>query len=156
MAKQTLPESVSIPFPKGGSFIIDAIDVPLLRGLTIRKCNNCPIIIGPPSIRLSRMLMGPKGAEVVDHINGDPLDNRRANLRLCSHAENMKNRKPNRNATNQFKGVESVSGKWRAVIKADGKRYHTGRFATQMEAARAYDDLARTLHGEFARLNFPD
>lgn len=102
---------------------------------------------------LGRELM--KG-EKVDHINGDPLDNRRDNLRLTTHADNCKNRHRQVNNTSGYKGVSSqrrVNGvKWTAYITSDKKRYHLGCFETPEEAYAAYCEAAIRLHGEFARL----
>lgn len=96
--------------------------------------------------------------EHVDHINGDPLDNRRTNLRLASPSENLRNRGKNSNNKSGFKGVccFKPTGRWCAKIEVCGKIHHLGYFTTAEEAALAYDRAARELHGEFARLNFPD
>lgn len=94
----------------------------------------------------------------VDHENGNGLDNRRSNLRPATVAQNAANRPMNANNTAGFKGVMRNSSRglpWRAQIRAAGKRYHLGLFATPEVAARAYDEAARKLHGDFARLNFP-
>ena len=97
----------------------------------------------------------PPGMEV-DHINGDTLDNRRANLRICTHADNLYNRKP-RIATSSYKGVcfHKLAKKWRSQISYKYKKHHIGFFKHQVRAAKAYDDRAKELFGEFARLNFP-
>lgn len=93
----------------------------------------------------------------VDHRNGNPLDNRRRNLRPCSRAENLWNRPRYRNNTSGYKGVTycRTPRLWRAQIAAHGKRYYLGYFKSARAAARAYDAAARELHGEFARVNFP-
>ena len=91
----------------------------------------------------------------VDHINGDGLDNRRANLRMATMQQQSHNRAKSRNTLNLFKGI-TVNGKgWKAQSACDGRKYYLGTFATPQEAALAYDAKARELHGEFARLNFP-
>lgn len=92
---------------------------------------------------------------VADHINGDGLDNRRANLRVASRFENMQNRRLPSHNSSGFKGVAfcPATGRWRAEIYAYGKRHRLGRFDTPELAAAAYDDAARRLHGEFARTN---
>lgn len=105
------------------------------------------------TIRLHRELMQPPAELDVDHINGNGLDNRRENLRVCTTAENCRNRV----GLGGYKGVRLFrkSGKWGARIVVDYRHIHLGCFATPEEAARAYDDAALKLHGPFARLNFP-
>jgi hypothetical protein len=96
------------------------------------------------------------GWGIVDHRNGDGLDNRRANLRPASVSENAMNRGLAANNTSGFKGVSRKRNRWQAAIKLDGNTRYLGMFATPEEAARAYDAAAREFFGEFARLNFPD
>ena len=100
------------------------------------------------------ILRAPAGFEV-DHINGDPWDNRRANLRICTHAENMRNKRQQRGRKNQYKGVSKNGRRHSAAITIGGRRLHIGQFDTAEEAARAYDAAALLHHGEFARPNFP-
>lgn len=89
-----------------------------------------------------------------DHINGDGLDNRRANLRIVTHAQNRKNTRPI-TGQSRHKGVTFHKGKWQAQIVSDDKYHYLGRFDDETEAAKAHDAAAIRLHGEFARLNFP-
>lgn len=108
--------------------------------------------------RMHRVITGaPNGVEV-DHVDRDGLNNTRANLRQCSNAENVRNRSPMKNNTSGFRGVSFLArtGRWKATINGRGQRVHLGYHATAEEAARAYDAMARELHGEFARLNFSD
>tara|TARA_R110002051_G_scaffold302224_1_gene370545 strand:- start:15 stop:581 length:567 start_codon:yes stop_codon:yes gene_type:complete len=87
--------------------------------------------------------------EVIDHINGDPGDNRISNLRSVSWAENARNKAINCENTSGYTGVGRCtdnSGKWRATIKVDGKNLEIGRFPTREEAAKAYA-AAKSSHG---------
>lgn len=106
-------------------------------------------------IKMHRLILGAEPGQFVDHINGDGLDNRRGNLRLCTKAENSRNRRIHTGNVAGFKGVTPHHGRWRAVIKASGQRLSLGVFGTREEAARAYDAAAMVHHRGFARLNFP-
>ena len=105
------------------------------------------------------------GWSLVDHINGDGLDNRRANLRPATSSENSRNsRKPvtyhGRPCSSQFKGVcwmsYKESGYWRAFIKVNYKQISLGIHKDEVLAAQAYDNAARHHFGEYAKLNFPE
>ena len=102
------------------------------------------------------MMAGP--GQEVDHINGDHLDNRRANLRLCTHLENSRNRGPQSNNNSGFKGVHwyAQTQRWQAQIKAGSRRIHLGYFVDKLDAARTYDEAARDHFGAFAALNFQE
>lgn len=95
---------------------------------------------------------------VVDHINGDGLDNRRSNMRVCTYRENSLNRGPARNGTTGYKGVSFVkkarTKPYQAQITENGRTHYLGVYATADEAAIAYDFAAVDLFGEFAWLNF--
>jgi hypothetical protein len=95
---------------------------------------------------------------VVDHINHDTLDNRRANLRPATQLQNRYNTRKRKNKSSRYKGVHwhKCTKKWRAEIKIDGKKLHLGYFHSEADAGRAYDKAARKYQGEFAELNFPD
>jgi hypothetical protein len=99
------------------------------------------------------ILNQPKGY-VADHINGDKLDNRRENLRICTQGENAKNKRLSKVNTSGFKGVslDKKSGKWSAYVS----NKHIGYFDDIETAARAYDYHALLRHGEFALINFPN
>ncbi len=106
--------------------------------------------------RLHRLIMGAKPNQIVDHINGDGLDNRRGNLRFCTHTQNMQNRKAAYNRFSAYKGVTFSPKRTRPYdvrIKAFGQRIFIGSFATEKAAALAYDRAARVFHGKFARTN---
>ena len=106
-------------------------------------------------VLLHRFVMDAPAGTQVGHRNGDGLDCTRDNLRLCTHGQNIHNQKP-RAGTSRFKGVSrKTPTRWVAQIMANRKWKYLGLFATEEEAARAYDAAAVELHGEFARLNFP-
>lgn len=108
------------------------------------------------NVLMHREIMQPSGKMVVDHINGNKLDNRRQNMRICTQAQNVMNQKKRLNNTSGFKGVTKVGDKWRSQIAVDNEDTYIGMFATPEEAALAYDTEARRIHGEYARLNFSD
>lgn len=96
-------------------------------------------------------------ADQVDHIDRNPLNNQRSNLRVCKHRDNMCNRTPF--GTSKFLGVHLIeeSGRWIASIAKQGmKKMYLGTFASEEDAARAYDRVAKVIHGEFSNLNFPE
>lgn len=100
------------------------------------------------------ILEAPKGIEV-DHINGDSLDNRRENLRLCTSRQNKRNRGMMPSNTSGFKGVyfQNNRKKWRAMIRTgNGKKTALGTFLTAQEAHQAYKEAAMKYHGDFAHL----
>lgn len=104
---------------------------------------------------MHRVIMNAPPEKQVDHINGNPLDNRRCNLRLCTGVENARNKGKKRNNTTGYCGVFTKRKKFRAQVNINKKTISLGVFDTPEEAARAYDAAVVNLHGEFARLNFP-
>lgn len=98
------------------------------------------------------------GWPMTDHVNHDGLDNRRQNLRHATSSQNQLNRLPVSGGTSRYKGVSWVTReqKWRADIRIDSKRIYLGAFASEEEAARAYDAMAREKGGGYAYLNFPE
>jgi HNH endonuclease len=98
------------------------------------------------------ILNAPEGIEV-DHRDGNALDNRRKNIRLATHAQNMANRPVRSDSTNGYKGVRKDGSRWLVRIRIDGKMRHFGSFATIKMAANTYNELAKKIHGDFARLN---
>lgn len=162
--------TLSIPLSQGKFALIDEADADLVAGRRwrIHKSGGTSArpyvasgsVCNGTFVMLHRLIVGATDGELVDHRNGDGLDNRRANLRTCTHTQNMQNRKVHSNNRSGFKGVYLHKHKgpncWYAQLKVNGKRVHVGAFLTAEEAARAYDEAAIKHHGEFARLNFPE
>lgn len=112
------------------------------------------------NISMHRVITGAPEGMLVDHINGDGLDNRRSNLRVCTHSENLRNRKGVTSLnTSGFLGVSRNKGtmrKWEAMVVRNGRKEYRARFFCPIEAAIARDIAAIEIHGEFASLNFPE
>jgi hypothetical protein len=106
-------------------------------------------------ILFHRLLLSPPDHLVVDHRNRNPLDNRRTNLRICTHSQNSINKKTITTGTSKYRGVsfKQANGKWQAGIRVDRKVIYLGLYNTELEAAIAYNRSAKFLHGEFAVLN---
>jgi hypothetical protein len=106
-------------------------------------------------VYMHRMIMRPRRGYVVDHIDGNGLNNRRCNLRVCTRRQNQGNKR-SRGGTSRFVGVSRERDKWLARIRYRGKVYHVGLFDDEVEAAKARDRKAYELLGEYAYLNFPE
>lgn len=108
---------------------------------------------------MHREILNPPDGYSSDHINGNGLDNRRRNLRICTASQNQHNQKINeQRGSSKYKGVcwHKAVEKFAAYIKANKKLIHLGYFQSEIEAAKAYDAKATELFGEFAKLNFPN
>lgn len=126
-----------------------------LRGNPGERCGHVVTTAGAALEYLHHHVLRPPPGMVIDHINGDPLDNRRQNLRVASWRENAWNRAPQRGRSSPYGGVSKIGNVFYASIKHDGMRFHLGVFANEEDAAMAVDRAAITLRGEFARLNIP-
>jgi hypothetical protein len=153
----------SIPLNKGMFALVDDGDFERLNQYKWRvaKIGNTYYAErgGSTGIRMHRDIMGSMCAgKLVDHSNGNGLDNRRCNLRVCTISQNAMNGRRATNNTSGYKGVNyhKCKRRYRATIKKDGKSKHIGLYDTAEAAARAYDKAARMLFGEFARVNFPE
>lgn len=156
--------TASISLGRGHSTTVDAADLGWLSEYNwtsignaakgVYACVIVPLRGKKSAVLMHRLIAGAKPGQIVDHANGDRLDNRRANLRICTHAENMRNSRGKRDG---LKGVTPRARKFLAGICVAGRTIRLGSFATAAEAALAYDAAALRHFGEFARLNFnPD
>jgi len=155
---------MNINLPSGHIALIDDEDFEKISHLSwfIEKRKNKTYVRSGlkkdfPRIYLHQLIMNsPKGL-VVDHINGNGLDNRKKNMRICTQEENATYRKTEK-TNNNLRGVyfsETGRGekKWWAQIYKDRKSIYLGNFYTAEEAASAYNKAAIDLHGEFCVLN---
>ena len=101
---------------------------------------------------MHRMVMNPSKNQFVDHIDHDCLNNQKSNLRICTHRENIRNRRP---MIGKYLGVyKNGNEKYNAYIHTDDKRIYLGRYSNEEDAALAYNNAAIKHYGEFANLNF--
>ena len=143
--------------PNGKSFLIDKQDYPVVsqhRWHVDKDGRVATTFADGKSTRLHRYILGRIEADV-DHINGDPTDNRRCNLRFATRTQNNQNMRLRSDNSTGYKGVccHKKTGKYLAYINANGKRIHLGSFTNPEEAAEAYDKAAIYYFGEFAKTN---
>lgn len=150
----------SIPLSRGLEALVDDGDYDRLRAYhwcatTRRYAYRHELVDGKQiGYAMHREIMGlPKGdPREVDHIDGNPLNNQRCNLRICSHAENAKNKRKDRRNASGYKGVtwSKRDRRWQAQIMQSGKQKWLGLFPTPELAHAAYCQAADALHGRFA------
>lgn len=161
--------TISIPLSKNKVALIDEADYELIKDYTWHFGDayaQTSVVVGRINganarrgVKMHRLIMSAKENEEVDHINGDRLDNRRSNLRVCTHKQNGRNKHRNARNTSGFKGVSLKKRGpnnmkcWYASIGVSGKRLYLGYYYTAIEAAEAYDQAAIEHHGEYASLN---
>jgi hypothetical protein len=154
---------IKLPGPDGLEAIVDTGDFKLVSPYTWCKRpvrNTVYVQASVPrgdgkrtSILMHRLIMKAKIGQIVDHVDGNGLNNRRSNLRICSHSQNMCNsRKPCTNVSG-CKGVyyDEHRGKWKAQIMINQKGKHIGYYRDRDNAIKARREAERRLHGEFAR-----
>ena len=141
-----------------GTAIIDADDVDRCSKLKWRK-NDAGYVVSSErknSHRLHNFILhrNPTLMIVADHINRNPLDCRKSNLRICNRTENNGNVGLRADNSTGFKGISKWGNQWSAQVIYKRKSHRLGSFGTKEEAAMAYDIKAKELFGEFAYQNF--
>lgn len=139
-----------------GVFVVDDADLPLVssrRWYLVLKHSTWYVRCTKTKEYLHRILSEAPDGVYVDHVNGDGRDNRRSNLRLCAHHQNLRNTGKHKDNSAGFKGVSRTSSgsRFRARIRSGGRDILIGHFCTAEEAAEAYRQAAERLHGEYAR-----
>lgn len=123
-------------------------------GRFIYACRSARRSLGErgTTVLMHRVIMNAPSGMMVDHRDGNTLNNQRSNLRVCTRAQNMWNAKPSRNSTSSVKGVgfNRTSGKWIARVSVNGERKQVGTFSDKQSAIDACRIAATELHGEFA------
>jgi hypothetical protein len=145
--------------PCGRIVLLDDADLPLLEGRLWYSARRAHVWYADgriPGERSTGILMHNliTGWPRVDHCDRDGLNNQRSNLRPCTQQQNRMNTVPKEGK--RFKGVFPARGKFYAMIGVNGKYSRSRGHETAESAARAYDSMARQLHGAFAWVNFPE
>ena len=164
----TFDDFIEIPVGRHGLVaIIDHADSDLISPHTwypwankgkLRTVNWAYTRTGDVTTYMHRMILEAKKGQIIDHADGDGLNNRRCNLRFCTNSQNQAN-SPAPTGISGFRGVfwegKYPNKPWRAAVYNHGPRY-VGRFKEPEDAARARDRKALEIFGEFATLNFPE
>jgi hypothetical protein len=157
-----------IPLTNGMVALVDADDFDLVRGYRwnpVRSTKAAATLYARTALRgkdgyylkMHILILGKMPGKVIDHINGNGLDNRRCNLRHVTVSQNQANSAKHIKGSSSFKGVSWVrrDSRWKAQITVNYRSIWLGSFESAEEAARAYDDAAMRHFGECARVNFP-
>lgn len=155
---------VRIPLTRGQWAIVDDEDYEIISRVKwiARPCLNTIYAEGVfphqgKEIRVSmhRLILNAVRGQIVDHIDMDGLNNRRSNLRFCTHSENMRNMRIRKNNTSGFRGVCwcNTHKYFVSYISVNKNRITIGRFKAAIEAAKSYNECAVKYHGAFASLN---
>lgn len=150
-----------IPLTQGKEVIVDDEDYEYLnqwkwffkkgypaRNITISKNKR-------KTIFLYNILLNPEPGYIIDHIDGNPLNNLKSNLRLTTKSQNNQNRTKSKFKSSKYKGVSWYKklNKWRAFISVNYKFKHIGLFESEVDAAKAYNTAALTYFKDYAKLN---
>lgn len=149
-----------IPLSQGKVALVDADDMPSLSAFSWHwnagyAARHVRVDGRVKKIYMHREILSAPPDQEVDHINSNGLDNRRENLRWCTHSQNMANGRFGNSGRSRFRGVslDVRCGKWRATLYVDRKQRWLGYHVRELDAAAAYNVAALAAFGEFARLN---
>lgn len=144
---------VEVITTKGEVIIISKSDLHVVSKYTwcLSKTGYPVANINNKVIKLHRYILSPSENQIVDHINGNTLDNRRENLRFCTSSQNAKNCKLSKNSSLPYPGIKiTADGKFKARITVNRKEIHLGHFSTLDEAIQARKSAELKYYGEFA------
>lgn len=137
----------------GVEFLVDVADWDNVKHICwcSTKDNRITGRYNNKNVRLHRLLMNTSPTQLVDHINNNPLDNRRCNLRIVNKSQNGANRPKTKHNTSGYKGVTKLkNGKYMARIMVNYQEIYLGCYKTPIEASRAYQKAEREYFGEYA------
>jgi hypothetical protein len=138
----------------GDIMLVSSQDFDLLSRHVWYLSNGYPATsIGNTSIYAHKIILGSGRLEIIDHMNGNKLDNRIGNLRIVTAQQNSFNSRIKSTNTSGYKGVSKSGNKWRSYIVKDGKQTYLGMFNNPHDAARMYNFWAIDLFGKYAHLN---
>jgi len=147
-----------VSLSNGMTAVIDDVDRSLIDGIRWHvQINKSGVMyavtysLGRKKIYMHRRLLGLTDSAIhVDHIDGNGLNNVRANIRVCNHAENSRNQSIRVNNSSGFKGIwKHQKGKWQAKIVKEGRSFHLGTFESPEAAQAAYANASAMIHGEY-------
>jgi hypothetical protein len=146
-----------VPVGKNDFAIVDDDDLELVSKYAWQAAasgSGVGLVYAVTRLRMHRLIIQAPSGMMVDHINGDTLDNRRSNLRLCTNAENQQNT-ASRKGSSRFKGVSfnARRKKWYGTFLHMGKFVYCGAWDDEEQCARAVDKKRREVCGDFASLN---
>ena len=133
--------------------IVDAEYSHLIQLCGFNAAGYAQLTINKTTVLLHRWIMEAPADCVVDHINGNILDNRKVNLQLCTQSQNIVKAKLRNTNTSGYRGVSKNGKGWKAKLVVSGQDKNLGTFKTKEDAARAYNKAALEYFGSFAQLN---
>lgn len=143
---------------KGEKFIFDKEDFNMISKYTwfLSKRGYMTTNIKRRPVTMHKLLLGNLKKLDIDHISRDRVDNRRCNLRVCTHQQNIFNQSKRSTNTSGFMGVSQMlrTGKYEAYVHYNNRKHYFGTYDSAIEAAKARDVGAKELFGEYANLNF--